>query len=235
MEEALSFFRAYEVWIYMLLGLGGAIYIRKFILAWQELRGAGFGLERESAQARLNQAAGVLVLLLSMAITEFVLVSFISPAVPGAIPIFTPTLDLLATPSATLPLAAIQSGESALPATATITPSLQQPDGGCIPDQIAIAFPREGDEIRGAVDISGTVDIPNFGFYKLEMKRPEETNWLTILAGNEVRREGILGIWNTSLLPPGYHQLGLVVTDNQGKTSPPCVIQVRVTNPEATP
>jgi hypothetical protein len=235
MEEALSFFRAYEVWIYMLLGLGAVIYIRKFVLAWQELRGAAFGLERESAQARLNQSAGVLVLLLSMAITEFVLVSYISPAVPGAIPILTPTLDLLATPTATLSPAAIQPDETALAPTSAITPTLQTPQGGCIPDQIAIAFPMEGDEIQGAVNISGTVDIPNFGFYKLEMKRPEETGWLTILAGNEVRRSEILGIWNTSLLPPGYHQLGLVVTDNQGKTSPPCVIQVRVTNPSATP
>jgi hypothetical protein len=170
-----------------------------------------------------------------MAITEFVLVSFISPAVPGAIPILTPTLDLLATPTATLPPTELQPGETALPTTATITPALQTPEGGCIPDQIAIAFPKEGDEIQGAVNITGTVDIPNFGFYKLEMKRPEESVWLTILAGNEVRQGEVLGIWNTSLLPPGYHQLGLVVTDNQGKTSSPCVIQVRVTNPIVTP
>ena len=57
MEEALSFFRAFEVWIYLLLGLGGLIYIRRFILSWQELREAGFGLERERAQSRLNQSA----------------------------------------------------------------------------------------------------------------------------------------------------------------------------------
>ena len=50
MEEALRFFRAYEFWIYILLALGGLIYIRKFILAWEELRGAAFGLEREAAQ-----------------------------------------------------------------------------------------------------------------------------------------------------------------------------------------
>ena len=111
MEEALSFFRAFEIWIYLLLGLGGLIYIRKFILAWQELRGATFGLERESAQARLNQAASMLVLLLTMAVTEFVLVSFIAPAVPGAIPLPTPTLDLLATPTITLPATTPQPGE----------------------------------------------------------------------------------------------------------------------------
>lgn len=235
MEEALRFFRAYEVWVYLLLALGGLIYVRKFILAWGELRGAGFGLERDSAQARLNQAAAALVLLLTMAITEFVLVSFIAPTVPGAIPILTPTLDLLATPTTTLPPVTQQPGETALPDTTPITPTQVVAGTGCIPDQIFIAYPQEGDEITGAVEISGTVDIPNFGFYKLEMKRPEETSWLTILAGNQIRRQEVLGIWNTSLLPPGYHQLGLVVTDNQGNSNPPCVAQVRVTNPEVSP
>lgn len=235
MEEALRFFRAYEVWIYLLLALGGLIYVRKFILAWGELRGAGFGLERESAQSRLNQAAAVLVLLLTMAIAEFVLVSFVAPTVPGAIPILTPTLDLLATPTTTLAPVTPQPGETPLPDTTPITPTQAVAAAGCIPGQIFIAYPQEGDEISGAVEISGTVDIPNFGFYKLEMKRPEETSWLTILAGNQLRRQEVLGIWNTSLLPPGYHQLGLVVTDNQGNSNPPCVTQVRVTNSEITP
>lgn len=234
MEEALRFFRTYELWVYLLLSLVGLIYIRKFILAWQELRSAAFGLERDSAQSRLNQAASILVLLLTMAITEFVLVSYIAPAVPGAIPLLTPTLDLLATPTSTLPAQVTQPAEAALPTT-TITPSLSLPTGGCIPDQLMISYPAEGDEISGAVEITGTVDIPNFGFYKLEMKRPEESNWLTILAGNQIRRNEILGIWNTSLLPPGYHQLALVVTDNQGKSMQPCIVQVRVTNPETPP
>jgi hypothetical protein len=235
MEEALRFFRAYEVWVYLLLGFGGLIYVRKFILAWQELRGAAFGLERDSAQGRLNQAASILVLLLTMAIAEFVLVSFVAPTVPGAVPLLTPTLDLLATPTTTLPPETPQPGETLLPDTVTITPTITSTDNGCIPDQVFIAYPKEGDEISGAVEITGTVDIPDFGFYKLEMKRPEESNWLTILAGNQIRRGETLGIWNTSLLPPGYHQLGLVVTDNQGKILAPCITQVRVTNPEVAP
>ncbi len=111
MEEALGFFRAFETWIYLLLGLGGLYYIRKFVLAWQELRSASFGLERESAQSRLNQSASILVLLLTMAVTEFILVSFIAPAMPGPIGLPTPTLNLLATPSITLPAETLQAGE----------------------------------------------------------------------------------------------------------------------------
>lgn len=232
MEEALRFFRTYEPWIYLFLGLGGLIYVRRFLLAWQELRSAGFGLERENAQSRLNQAAGVLVLLFAMAITEFVFVSFIAPAVPGASPLLTPTLNLLATPTTTLPPEVTPEGGLVPSQTADLASINGAPaSGDCLPEEIFISSPENGSEIEGIVTITGTVNIPNFGFYKLEMKRPEETNFLTILAGNEIRQETTLGSWNTSLLTSGEYQLSLVATDNQGQSLPPCIIQVRVVAP----
>jgi len=241
MEEALSFFRAFEMWIYLLLGLGGLIYIRKFLLAWQELRGASFGLERESAQARLNQSASFLVLILIMVITEFILVSFIAPALPGAIVLPTPTLNLLATPSITLPAGAQQAGElqatDSLLATEanTLGGSVVALSSGCIAGQIEIVIPQNGEEIRGVVPVVGTANIENFGFYKFEIKRPEETTWLTIQAGNIPVLSGKLGDWDTSRLSPGDYQLALVVVDNQAKASQPCMIQVRVSRPVETP
>jgi hypothetical protein len=237
MEDALPFFKAFEVWIYLVLGLAAGYFIYRFILAWQDLRDAAFGLERESAQAKVNQAASLLVLLLSMAVAEFVLVTFIAPAMPGAAPLPTPTVDLLATPTTTLVAttlvgATLETPQASTPAAVTPTPVVQ--GSGCAPDQIVLASPQDGAEISGVVEIRGTANIPNFGFYKLEMKTVEATDWLTILAGNEVRIDSTLGFWNTSLLVPGVHQLSLVVTDNQGQTQPPCVIQVRVSSPAAT-
>ncbi len=233
MVEVLNFFRAYEIWIYLLLGLGGMIYFRKFVSAWQELRGAAFGLERESAQARLNLAASMMVLLLVLAISVFILVSYVAPAIPEASPLLTPTLNLLAsaTPTLPTPTVGLAQAQIALTEAGTPTPPLAE---GCIPDQIIISSPQDGSEVTGVVPITGTVNIPNFGFYKLEMKRPEESNWLTILAGNEPGTEITLGYWNTSLLPPGVHQLGLVVSDNQGQSLPPCVIQVLISNIPST-
>lgn len=234
MEEALSFFRAFEVWIYLLLGLGGLFYIRKFVLAWQELRGATFGLERESAQARLNQAASVLVLLLTMAVAEFVLVSFVAPAVPGAIPLPTPTLDLLATPTITLPATTPGSGEPE-GITESVTSDFSSQDG-CIPGQIQISFPENGQEVSGVIGVVGSADIPNFGFYKFEIRRPDDPIWLTIQAGNTIVKGGRLGDWDTTRLTPGEYQLGLVVVDNEAKASLPCIVQVRVArSPEVTP
>jgi hypothetical protein len=233
MEEALRFFRAFEMWIYLLLGLGALLSIRKFILAWQELRGAVFGFERESAQARLNQAASVLVLLLTMAVTEFILVSFIAPAIPGAIPLPTPTLDLLATPTITLPAAAgvtiVTPQEGNLSPTATAT-------AGCIPGQIEIISPQNGQEISGNFEVIGTVKVPNLSFYKFGIKRPDETIWLTLRAGKEMVTNGKLGDWDTTLYTPGEYQLSLIVVDSEAHESTPCIVQVRVaTAPETTP
>jgi hypothetical protein len=226
MEEALSFFRAFEVWIYVLLGLGGLIYTRKFFLAWQELREASFGLERESAQSRLNQSASVLVLLLTMVVIVFVLVYFVSPMVPSANVLATPTLDLLATPTTTLPAGTPPPDFVQIPPNEAL---LESPlETGCIPGQIEITMPGNGDQVSGVVEILGSADIPNFGFYKFEIKRPDETVWLTIQAGNTVVQNNKLVDWDTRRLIPGEYQLGLVVVDNQAQAAPACVVQLRV-------
>jgi len=232
MEEALRFLRSYEIWIYVLLALVGLFYIRKFILSWEELRGAAFGLERESAQSRLNHSAGMLVLLLVMGFAVFVMVSFIAPSIPMANPLNTPTLDLLATATTTLSPDTIngdvpQDIESAAP-----SPTLEPIGGeGCIPGQLMFVEPKDGAEVSGIVTLIGTANHPNFGFYKYEVARPGDAIWLTIQADREAKQEGELGQWDTSALSPGEYLLRLVLTDNQGESLSPCIIKVYVNNP----
>lgn len=232
MEEALRFFRAYEYWIYILLALGGLIYIRKFILAWDELRGAAFGLEREAAQSRLNHAASMLVLLLTMVIAVFVMVTFVAPTIPGATPLLTPTLDLLATTTATLPVT-VSGTLEAEEMVVDPTPPTVEPAGGegCIPGQVMLSSPQDGSEVSEVITLTGTAQIQNFGFYKYEVKRPGDPIWLTIQAGRETVVESELGQWDTRTLSTGEYLLRLVVTDNQGNSLSPCNIKIYVNNP----
>jgi hypothetical protein len=232
MAEALRFFRTYEMWMYVILALAGLVYIRKFILSWEELRRAAFGLERESAQSSLNQSAGMLVLLFLMAVAVFVLVSFVAPSFPASNPLITPTMDLLASPTTTL---VVEGTEDPL-TTPTIEAMAQTATvgvigEGCLPGQIMLSEPVDGTEINGVIVVKGTVDIQNFGFYKYELARPGETIWLTIQAGRDIIREGELGQWDTRTLAPGDYMLRLVITDNQGESLEPCVIRVHVNNP----
>jgi len=223
MEDALRFVRDNEIFIYLALGIIAAWFFRKFILAWRDLREAAFGLERETAQARLNSSASVLVFVLILGVVEFALVSYVVPTVPGAAPIFTPTLDLLATPTITL-------GPDETPEATTPPPGPTVPpeENGCVPDQIEITFPENETSVQGNIEILGSADIPNFGFYKYEAAPINDLTWLTIQAGNEAKQNQPLGYWDTSRLSPGDYYLRLVVTDNSGESFPPCVIQVRV-------
>lgn len=239
MQDALRFFQAYEIWIYILLGLVGIFYLRQFFLAWKELQGAVFGLERENAQGRINQAASVLLFILALMSAEFILTSFIIPANPAIVSISTPTLNLLATPTITLEANAMgqtDANASVLqetPQAAALLSSSQS--GQCIEGQIFIASPQNGAEVSGIVKISGSANVPDFGFYKIEMRRIDEQDWLTILAGNQIQPDGYLGSWNTALLPPAIYQLRLVIVDNQGAALPPCEIQISVVANTQTP
>jgi len=226
MEEALRFVRDNEIFIYLLLGIIAAWFLRKFTLAWRELREAAFGLERETAQARLNWSASILVFLLILGVVEFALVSYVVPTIPGAAPLFTPTLDLLATSTVTL-------DPNNTPGAPTLAPGPTLPSGesACIPEQIIITTPDNETTVRGLINIIGSANIPNFGFYKYETSPVNNPTWLTIQAGNTIIKNDVLGPWDTTRLNPGDYYLRLVVTDNAGQSLPPCTIQVRVEAP----
>ncbi len=224
MEEVLQFFHNAEGVIYVILALFAAWWMRKFVLAWNELRGAVFGMEREAAQARLNQAATMLVLLIILAVVEFALVSILLPSLPGGAPLPTPTLDLLATPTTTLP----PPNGTAEEGGPTPTPAEQPAAEGCTPGRVNLTAPLNGDLVTGAITLIGTANIPNFGFYTYEIARPGDTIWLPVQVGRQPVVRDVLGTWDTSALEAGDYSLRLVVTDNLGTAMPPCAIQVRV-------
>lgn len=224
MEAALQAFKVYEIWIYAGLFILAAWQMRKFARAWNELRGTLFGMEREAAQARLNQAATVLVLLIIMAIAEFALVAIVLPSLPGGSPLPTATIDLLATHTATLP-AGTPGGEAAGP---TPTPGEQPAAEGCVPGQINLTAPLNGDQVTGMISLRGSANVPNFGFYSYEIARPGETIWLPVQVGREPVVNDVLGVWDTVALEPGDYMLRLVVTDNIGTALTPCAITVQV-------
>lgn len=215
----------YESLIYVALAIVGMFAFRRMWRAWREWRDSVYGLEREFALRRLGQATAVAFLVLGLVLVEFFIATFVAPTLPASDIMSTPTLDLLAAPAGTLsPDAATQS------ALSPVTQEVPSGMSGCEPDKIIITSPESGEIINGTVTITGTANVPNFGFYKYEVAPLGTANWATITAGDKTKKNEELGQWDTTALANGDYFLQLVIIDNVGKTLEPCVIAVRILN-----
>lgn len=214
----------YAPLIYIGLLILSLFVVRRMWSTWREWRDAVYTLERDFALGRLVRATTVGFVVLAAVFAEFYIVTFIAPSLPATDLMITPTLDLLATPQPTLPFT--NSTEGAL----TPTQPVQTGMSGCVEDQIMISSPAPGQQVSAVVDLIGTADVPNFGFYKYEFAPVGSQNWATIAAQREPKQDGPLGKWNTLPLNNGDYFLRLVITDNAGKSLEPCVISVRVLN-----
>ena len=215
----------YEALIYITLAIWGLFVFRSMYRTWREWRDSVFSLEREFALRRLGRITAIALLILGLVFAEFFIATFVAPSLPASDILTTPTLDLLAAPPGTLsPADATQ---------AALSPAIQSaPSGmnGCVPDQIIITSPQPGDVVNGSIQIIGTANVPNFGFYKYEIAPIGTQSWATISAGREAKQDEELGAWNTASLTNGEYFLRLVITDNEGASLEPCVIAVRVAN-----
>lgn len=238
MAEIFNFFKSFELWIYGLLALAGLFYIVRFFHGWDEMRQAAFGLEHETAQQKLSRAVTGLVFMVILAVSEFILVNVIVPIIPESTPLPTPTLNVIVTPTTTL---APQASETAVEGegenNALAMPAMEVPEAGtpgasaCIPEQIDITEPQNGGSVSGIAPIKGSATMSGFGFYKFEFSSPGQPNWTAIQAWTEPKINDTLGQWDTTRLNEGLYLLRLVVTDTQGKATPPCVIQITVLKP----
>lgn len=219
------FLASNEALIYIVLAIGGLFAFRWLWNSWREWQQSAYRLEREFALRRMSQAFALSLVVLILLCAEFVAASFIIPGLPAQIFIPTPTLDLLALPSGTLSPEMMTRVAAATPAAASA--NMQ----GCIAGEIFISSPRPGEEVKGKIEITGTVNIADFGFYKYEVAPRGSETWATIAADTKPKKEELLGAWDTTALTPGDYQLRIVVTDHQGEALPPCIIPIRVLAP----
>jgi len=221
MQEFFRFIGTYQVFFYLLLLLAGLYSLRWLLKAWKEWRDAYFSLEREIAMRRLAQSVAATILVFVLLCGVFSVAIFVVPGLPSGVLIATPTLDLLATPSSALP-----PNQTALIGTTPVTPVTGSQ--GCVPGKLDITFPKPEDEISGIVTLVGTVNLPNFGFYKYEVALRGTENWTTISAQSEVKKTEDLGILNTTVLTPGDYLLRVVVLDNDKQVIGTCIITIRI-------
>lgn len=215
----------YEALIYIVLAIWGLFVFRSMYRTWLEWRNSVFSLEREFALRRLGRITAVALLILGLVFAEFFIATFVAPSLPASDILTTPTLDLLAVPPGTLSTA--DATQAALLLGSPAAPSGMS---GCVPDQIMITSPQPGAIVSGSIEIIGTANVPNFGFYKYEIAPIGTQDWATLSADRNPKQNVSLGTWNTASLTNGEYFLRLVITDNEGVSLEPCVIAVRVAN-----
>jgi hypothetical protein len=222
-DALFRFLVQYEVLVYLVLTIGAVFAARSLWKSWTEWHTAVFGLEKELSFQKVRVSGALFILLIMIGLSQFCLVTFIVPFLPATTFRPTPTADLLQTPAATL---------SGADMTAQIN-TTASPVGtvGCVPGQIMLTGPKAGSEVKGKTILVGTINVPNFGFYKYEYAQQGNETWTTIAAGDKVVTESEIGAWDTSQLVPGDYQIRLVVTDNLGKALPACILSIRVIAP----
>lgn len=219
MQEALLLISSIQGWIYALLLLAGLVYLRLTLKWHAEVRNSQFGLERERASSRRSRASGMLVLIFAAAAATFIISTFLVPQLPASPrPTAIPTISLL---------------EPEAIRDSTALPQIVPDEAGCLNETATITSPVSGEELRGLVEVLGTADIPNFAFYKIEVRPSEPSSvWQVITAGTDPQEDDVLGTWDTSLVENGVYLLQLVVTDTAGNAPLPCTLEI-VVLPEA--
>ncbi len=225
MQDLLLFLKANETWIYVFLGFIALLMIRNLILAWMDYRKSIFGLEKEAALRRISYAATMTSLVVLIILAQFVLVTFIAPMQPAAVDISSlNSEDVVLTGEGT------EGGEVFAPNSGSATPGTPITGGeGCIADVLEWTDPEAGASISGVVELRGTVNYENLGFYKYEFRPIGSDTWTTIAAGDEKKvDEPIGGVWNTEQVLPGDYELRLLASDNENNTFPACIIPITI-------
>ncbi len=216
----LSLLLRYDRFLYLLLLVGLLLFVRRAWLAWNDLRSATFRLEEEHARQRLQQS--VIGMLLSASLMLFVFMASALSLAPE------PAAEALPPDAAAASTAGTGTPEPAGTPTPAL-PAVEEMESQCDPQRVYIAYPEDGGQVTGEIDIRGTAAIENFGFYKVEFAPADQPLFLTIEVGRTPKTDDVLVAgWDTGLLPPGEYLLQLVVVDNAGNPLPPCRVRFRV-------
>ncbi|MEJ2151159.1 MAG: LysM peptidoglycan-binding domain-containing protein, partial [Chloroflexota bacterium] len=151
---------------------------------------------------------------LSGAVLEVGDVLYVPPVTPRALPTTAP--NAAASPPGIVP-------------TGTQTAT----DGACTNPDSTITAPPVGAILSGVVPIRGSALLPNFRFYKLEIREEGAStaaDFVTFYTGEQQVDSGLLLNFDTHAWPNGQYWIRLVVVDDTGNYPERCAILYTITN-----
>jgi len=143
---------------------------------------------------------------------------------PTATPTPVETPKPVETPTPTPPYPPTPPTHTPTPAPSpTATPALlaECPDPGA-----RLTYPTVNAVLRAPVQIFGSAHVDNFDYYKFEFRHEGVSEWSFLQRFEEPVIDGLLGVWDTSILPPGNYWFRLVVVKKDGNYLEPCQVPV---------
>jgi 1A family penicillin-binding protein len=82
-----------------------------------------------------------------------------------------------------------------------------------------VSFPREGEWLSGVAIIGGTVQMPDFDHYTIQLGFGNDPqDWIQLVYGTNPVQDGPLGTWDTQRFPDGVYTIRLAMFDRAGKS-----------------
>jgi len=103
---------------------------------------------------------------------------------------------------------------------------------------LEITSPAPGDDLRGEITITGSMDVPDFVSAQLDFSYASNPagNWFTLQTFSQPAINSVLTVWDTTSISDGEYVLRLRVTLNNGSSQEVTVpVKVRNDVPFSTP
>lgn len=247
------------VGLYILIGLGLLLAWRRLMAAQRAYRSTYFELERDLARYRRANALTALVLLAELGLVVLGVQQIVAPAIRASANIEQTVIGVVQdgvfntpTPFRAADAQIDPSGVNLTPedpsarvlATPTLTPTPvgtivpnAPPAIGCDTPGAVLQIPANGMVVFETIRVMGTADMPDFAFYRFELKGPPTFGNFAPLETytQRVPEMGDLGQFVPSFYPPGEYQFRLTVFDVTNTLGPSCTVNIYIREPIPTP
>lgn len=245
--------------LYVFIGIGIFLALRRFTRARFELRATRFELQRDFARYSRANALTTLVLLVEAGLLVFGVQQYVAPTMRTVLDLSPAIEDVIvdldfSTPTAA-PLAQINideesiqlgnfnSNEVRITPTPTATPvgtiEAAPTAVGCDSPGAQLQIPANGQVIQNIVPVTGVAYTDDFATFKLEIAGAFTDGQFATMESitQETREMGVLSQFNPALYEEGTYQFRLAVFDITDTLRESCsvTIYIRPPSPTATP
>jgi hypothetical protein len=105
--------------------------------------------------------------------------------------------------------------------------------------ELSVTSPQTGQTLRGSVEITGNLNVPNFSSAELTFSyaasNPVDSSWFSIQTFSQPVQGPVLAVWDTSALTDGDYTLRLRVFFQDGTSQDILINDLKIRNDQPLP